>query len=651
MDEDEKVKAMKRDLRTKLKAVNRKLERFNPKVLQRRESQQSKVEAAAFSPTGSDDEKRVLHITDLRRFYREVRKRAKRWQTAQEQAYRERLEDHYLPTKEREIEEVERKCPGNSHAHRAERERLVNLISNNIERRIAVEIEKRRLEDWSERRALTFAKAECRKVLWEEFQEMKLEYLAELERLQGQDQGAAGNEASEEPGELRDLRGLQGDKGRQGRRESLFHGRALHAGDGDGGVGALGTLAGSALDYDGEGLPDDPEAPDGGMGDDLDEGHANVDSRQGAVTPQSRQGSRDVRLTLFQRREFLRALENPAEEIGSLAAITHLSLAHCSLKRKAVIALAAEIGSFPLLKLLDMKGNDLGCNSTGVLLEALSAHPSIPLAAVDLSSNSIGCGSQQGVEAVRDFVVREAGIQRLKSLNLRSNFLGENVNVVMAAFLQHKDGPVEELNLADNGIQGAGVTAIAEALKLNHVIQELNLAHNRIGADGAVIIGQLACESQLLRLNLEWNPLYDQGVEELSKLLPLSSLQEVNIGSTKMKDRGAFELYNNLMPASSLTLKILDVSHCLLSSEALRLVREMTKEHGISLRRHGMTSLRGARRQLPDISGGENAAKKAPGGAKDGTATGGPVPETSSEAGPVSEAPSRRASEARSPET
>ena len=103
----------------------------------------------------------------------------------------------------------------------------------------------------------------------EEFHEMKLEYLAELDRLQGQDQGAAGNEASEEPGELRDLRGLQGDKGRQGRRGSLFHGRALHAGDGDGGVGALGTLAGSALDYDGEGLPDDPEAPDGGMGDDL----------------------------------------------------------------------------------------------------------------------------------------------------------------------------------------------------------------------------------------------------------------------------------------------------------------------------------------------------------------------------------------------
>ena len=140
-------------------------------------------------------------------------------------------------------------------------------------------------------------------------------------------------------------------------------------------------------------------------------------------------------------------------------------------------------------------------------------------------------------------------------------------------------------------------------------------------------------------------------MEELSKLLPLSSLQEVNIGSTKMKDRGAFELYNNLMPASSLTLKILDVSHSLLSSEALRLVREMTKEHGISLRRHGMTSLRGARRQLPDISGGEDAAMKAPGGVKDGTATDGPVSETPSEAGPISAPPSRRASEARSPDT
>jgi len=641
MEEDEKLKAVKRDLRSKLKAVNRKLDRFNPKVLQRRESLQSKIEASALSPSGSDDEKRVLHITDLRRFYREVRKRAKKWQTAQEQAYRERLEEHYLPTKEREIEEIEKKCPGNSHAHRAERERLVNLISNNIERRIAVEIEKRRLEDWSERRALAYAKAECRKVLWEEFREMKLEYLAELERLKDQGEATAAEEAMEHPGEL--IKGNQGDKGRQGRRGSFFHGRALHGGDGDGLGGVLGTFAGSALDFDGDGLADDMESPEGGAGDEQDEGHAKEDATQGLVVPQSRQGSRDVRLTLFQRRELLRALESPTMHVGkSMSAITHLSLAHCSLKRKSVIALSAAMGSFPLMKNLDMKGNDLGCHSTRVLLEAVNFHPEIPLAALDISSNSIGCGGREGVEAVRDFLVLENSFQRLKSLNLRSNFFGENVEVVMSAFLQHKDISVEVLNLADNGIQGAGVVAVAQALKLNQNIVELNLAHNRIGSDGAIVIGELACESQLLRLNLEWNPLYDQGVEELSKMIPLSSLQEVNIGSTKMKDRGAFELYNNLMPAISLPLKVLDVSHSLLSSEALRLVREMTKDHGIALKRHGMTSLRGARRQLPDIYQSEAEGSQAPG---EEAAALGTVSEAPSEDGSGSREPSRRPSQ------
>ena len=98
----------------------------------------------------------------------------------------------------------------------------------------------------------------------------------------------------------------------------MFHKGSLHRGGGDEVVGAPGFFAGASLNYDGEGPPDNLEIHNYGAGDELDKGLENEDSTQGVVAPQSRQGSHDVRLTLFQRREFQRVLENPVMKVGNL---------------------------------------------------------------------------------------------------------------------------------------------------------------------------------------------------------------------------------------------------------------------------------------------------------------------------------------------
>ena len=152
------VTELKTKLRRQLKAINRKLERYAPRVAGRG------TDSPTTTTSDEDDAGNPfdLPFTDLRRFNREVRKRGKRWLKIQERDLRERLEELYYDVRRQELQRIDEKFPPGV-ASRATRERMMNLVNNNIERRIAIQVEKKKLDEWSEAKVMSMAKAECKK--------------------------------------------------------------------------------------------------------------------------------------------------------------------------------------------------------------------------------------------------------------------------------------------------------------------------------------------------------------------------------------------------------------------------------------------------------------------------------------------------------
>jgi hypothetical protein len=95
------------------------------------------------------------------------------------------------------------------------------------------------------------------------------------------------------------------------------------------------------------------------------------------------------------------------------------------------------------------------------------------------------------------------------------------------------------LDLSGNSIGGTndepGVKAIAEALKVNRTITEINLASNRFDAECAGILAPaIKAMGSLVSLNLAKNNLRSEGLSAVSEALKLTSIKQLNIAENKL---------------------------------------------------------------------------------------------------------------------
>ena len=82
------------------------------------------------------------------------------------------------------------------------------------------QLEKKKLDEWSEAKVMSMAKAECKKQLWDEYTEMKMEYMAQLE---------AQKMEKEREREERELKEKEKEKPRRKLRRASIAGMALDA--------------------------------------------------------------------------------------------------------------------------------------------------------------------------------------------------------------------------------------------------------------------------------------------------------------------------------------------------------------------------------------------------------------------------------------
>ena len=168
-------------------------------------------------------------------------------------------------------------------------------------------------------------------------------------------------------------------------------------------------------------------------------------------------------------------------------------------------------------------------------------------------------------------------LRQLKELHLYGNRFNDGAMQAFAAKWASGATPfLTRLHLGHNAIGDAGLLALTSAIadhKALARLEHLTLEHNRIGADGASALAQIAADGalQLLTcLGLSGNPIGDAGVTALATACAdeevLPKLEQLHLRATQVSaDGGLNALGDILLPRTggmpSLRTLVVDVEH------------------------------------------------------------------------------------------
>ena len=201
-------------------------------------------------------------------------------------------------------------------------------------------------------------------------------------------------------------------------------------------------------------------------------------------------------------------------------ALRSLDLSRC--KYPDVIGVRELLARLRSLATLTAKDVGVGPRLALALAEALTTAPA--LRSLNLSSNGVGRGAAAFADALRMTNCN------LASLNLRDNALGAAGVAELAEALRHNSS-LTELDLSANpGCGSAGAVALGAALVRNETLRSLNLGGCALGDDGAIALAQgLAGARGLRRLSLFTNAISDSGAAELARGAARGELTELEL--------------------------------------------------------------------------------------------------------------------------
>ena len=189
-----------------------------------------------------------------------------------------------------------------------------------------------------------------------------------------------------------------------------------------------------------------------------------------------------------------------------------------------------------------------------------------------LSRNSI---TDRGATALAQMLKEN---RMLQQLDVSRNSIGVGGATALAEMLK-ESRTLQQLNVRGNSICVGGATALAEMLKENRTLQLLNVGDNSIGNGGVTALAEMLKENRtLLQLKVYSNTIGDGGATALAERLKENrTLQQLNIGNNSIGVGGATALAEMLK--ENRTLQQLDVgSNCIGSGGATTLA-EMLREN------------------------------------------------------------------------
>jgi len=176
--------------------------------------------------------------------------------------------------------------------------------------------------------------------------------------------------------------------------------------------------------------------------------------------------------------------------------------------------------------------------------------------------------------------------QILHSLDLRGFQLGEDGAFDLAQSLRANTN-LRELNLWINHIGDDGVVALSEVLQRNSTVTRLDLFNNDIGDTGACAVADLLVRnSAITYLSLHTNAITGAGATALAEALrENNSLRTLVLSGNKIDDEGVMALAEALEHNSTLTELVLEDNKST-DADLLQGLDELLKENQTALLGH-----------------------------------------------------------------
>jgi len=176
----------------------------------------------------------------------------------------------------------------------------------------------------------------------------------------------------------------------------------------------------------------------------------------------------------------------------------------------------------------------------------------------------------------------------LEMVNVSQNWLETSGCIKLCRALTHLYS-LKVLNISNNGIKSVGAHEIAHALQRKQQLEVVNVSWNKFENNLATILTSLKCTKVLKKLILQHSgTLSYAAVNELCQLIhENSSLEVLDLGSTKLQNPDAYKIFRAL--ENNTSLKILYVCHNNVGDSALeQLSLSLTEKCTVrDLRLHG----------------------------------------------------------------
>ena len=156
----------------------------------------------------------------------------------------------------------------------------------------------------------------------------------------------------------------------------------------------------------------------------------------------------------------------------------------------------------------------------------------------------------------------------IQELNLSKNLISQ-LGIARVAEAVQVNTTLQKLNISCNALSDKGTAKISECLKINSVLRELDISSNNISNRGAAHMAEsMQLNKTLQNLNISCNALSDEGTVAISECLKINNtLQELNVSNNNVSNKGATEIAEAMNMNTALTK--LDISKNLITGERL----------------------------------------------------------------------------------
>ena len=200
-----------------------------------------------------------------------------------------------------------------------------------------------------------------------------------------------------------------------------------------------------------------------------------------------------------------------------------MSLQENGLSHTSAEAVAHVLTANDYYSVLDLSGNrlkDVGARAIADLLERNDN-----LVHVSLSSNDIGHVGGAALARVLETNNTVTSVDLGGVSGVNRNHLGVAGAKALGTMLK-RNRTLHSLSLSCNGIAGEGVTELAEGLAQNSTLRLLNLSSNNIGPRGCVALSEILELTKITRLDLQRNNIGDVGCIKLAEALTSRTVAE-----------------------------------------------------------------------------------------------------------------------------